>query len=557
MGEANYWTARKHPRLNRRALVGGSLAGAASLYLAACGRSGTAKSSNSSQASAQPKNGGILSTPLKTDFFDFDASGNGKSVPNPSAYMLACDTVVGFQQGPDTAYGTNIVTPNLAERWEQPDPTVYTFHLRKGVKWANIAPVNGRPFTAADIKWSYEYHSRTGSLASAKLPPANFDSMFEGMQSIETPDDSTVVVKFAKPFAPFLNYNFTYALPVYAHEIYDQYGKFSDQLAGTGPYQLDTSASQHGTRWTFKKNPDYWQQGRPYLDEIHYLVLQDDSSRYSAFESGQLQLIRAIDDAQAATTVKRATPNAVVQEAIDPQAQGLYISQKKPPFTDVRLRRALSLALDRDEFIHTFSGGRGGWTMSDSLPDLWTDQEARQILKYDPVQAKQLLSDAGYPNGLDVELTLMQGTAPPAAMELLQAQFKKANINMTIKPVDKATGSTLLHSGNFALLPTVQIIFADLDSRLYVNYYSTSPSNYIGIKDPQLDQLIEAQRRETDTTKRRDALRAVTKYMNENAVSLALYPRPTTTLWWPSLKGYGDNWQQQNLNAPTIWLSGQ
>jgi peptide/nickel transport system substrate-binding protein len=557
MGVANYWMARNRLRLNRRRLISASLAASASLYLAACGKSRTTGSTSSSQAPAQPKNGGILSTPLKTDFFDFDASGNGKSVPNPSAYMLACDTVVGFQQGPDTPFGTNAVTPNLAERWEQPDPTVYTFHVRKGVKWANIAPVNGRAFTSADIKWTYEYHSRTGSLASAKLPPANFDSMFEGMQSIETPDDSTVVVKFAKPFAPFLNYNFTYALPVYAHEIYDQYGKFSDQLAGTGPYQLDTAQSQHGTRWTFRKNPDYWQQGRPYLDEIHYLVLQDDSSRYSAYETGQLQLLRAVDDVQAATTVKRATPKAVVQDSIDPQAQGLYISQKKPPFTDVRLRRALSLALDRDEFIHTFAGGSGGWAMSDSLPDLWTDQEARQILKYDPAQAKQLLSDAGYANGLDVELTLMQGTAPHAAMELLQAQFKKANINMTIKPVDKATGSTLLHSGNFALLPTVQIIFADLDSRLYGNYYSTSPSNYIGIKDPQLDQLIEAQRRETDTAKRRDALRAVTRYMNENAVSLALYPRPTTTLWWPSLKGYGDNWQQQNLNASAIWLSGQ
>jgi peptide/nickel transport system substrate-binding protein len=557
MGVADFWTLKRHPRINRRTFASGAVATVSSLYLAACGRSGASKSGSSAQTASQPKSGGTLSTALKTDFFDFDASGNGKSVPNPSAYMLACDTVVGFQQGPDVAYGSNSVTPNLAERWEQPDPSVYTFHLRKGTKFANIAPVNGRAFTSADIKWSYEYHSRTGSLAGAKLAPANFDFMFEGLQSIETPDDSTVVLKFAKPFAPFLNYNFTYALPMYAHEIYDQYGKFSDQLAGTGPYQLDPSLSQHGTRWTFKKNPNYWQTGKPYLDEIHFLVLQDDSSRYSAFQTGQLQLLRAVDDAQAATALKRATPNAVVQEGIDPQAQGLYISQKKPPFTDLRLRKALSLALDRNEFIRTFSGGHAGWAMSDSLPDLWTDQEARQILKYDPAQAKQLLSDAGYPNGIDVELTLMQGTAPPAAMELLQAQFKKAGINMTIKPVDKATGSTLLHSGNFALLPTTQLIFADLDSRLYGNYYSTSPGNYIGIKDAELDRLIETQRRETDTAKRRDALRAVTKYMNENAVSLALYPRPTTTLWWPALKGYGDNWQQQNLDAPAIWLSSQ
>lgn len=283
-------------------------------------------------------------------------------------------------------------------------------------------------------------------------------------------------------------------------------------------------------------------------------MLPDDSSRYAAFETGQLQLLRGIDDIQAASTVKRAAPTAIVQEGIDPQAQGLYINQRRPPFTDLRLRKALSLALDRDEFIRTFAGGRGGWAMSDSLPELWTEQEAKQILKFDPAQAKQLVGDAGFPNGLDVELMLMQGTAPPAAIELLQAQMKKAGINMTIKPVDKATGSARLHAGDFTLVPTTQLIFADLDSRLYGNYYSTSPSNYIGVKDPKLDTLIEAQRREPDSAKRRNALRAVTRYMNENAISLALYPKPTTTFWSPALKGYSDNWQQQNLNAPDIWL---
>ena len=267
-----------------------------------------------------------------------------------------------------------------------------------------------------------------------------------------------------------------------------------------------------------------------------------------------MQLLRGIDDIQAASTVKRAAPTAIVQEGIDPQAQGLYINQRRPPFTDLRLRKALSLALDRDEFIRTFAGGRGGWAMSDSLPELWTEQEAKQILKFDPAQAKQLVGDAGFPNGLDVELMLMQGTAPPAAIELLQAQMKKAGINMTIKPVDKATGSARLHAGDFTLVPTTQLIFADLDSRLYGNYYSTSPSNYIGVKDPKLDTLIEAQRREPDSAKRRNALRAVTRYMNENAISLALYPKPTTTFWSPALKGYSDNWQQQNLNAPDIWL---
>jgi peptide/nickel transport system substrate-binding protein len=541
-------------RLSRRRMLATAMAASgASVYAMACGRSRSG-STTQRASSAQARNGGVLVTPLKTDFFDFDASGNGKSVPNPSAYMLACDTLVGFQQGENQPFDRNLVTPNIAERWELPDPQTYIFHLRKGVRFANLPPVNGRNFSAADIKWSFAYHSRREDLAGAKLPPGNFDFMFEGLKSVETPDDSTLVVRFDKPFAPFLNYNYTYALPLYPHEIYDQYGKFSDHLAGTGPYQLDAGQSQHGTRWVFKRNPDYWQAGKPHLDEIRFIVLPDESSLYSAFETGQAQLLRGVNDVQAATTVKRAAPSAVVQESIDPQAQGLYISQRRPPFTDVRLRKALSLALNRDEFIQTFAGGRGAWAMSDALPDLWSEQEARQILRFNPGEAKQLVAAAGFPNGLDVELMLMQGTAPQAAMELLQAQLKNAGINMTIKPVDKATGSNRLHAGDFTLVPTTQLIFADLDSRLFGNYHSSSPGNYIGVKDGQLDGLIEAQRREPDGTRRREALRAVTRYMNENAISLALYPRPTTSFWSPQLKGYGDNWQQANLNAPDIWL---
>jgi ABC-type transport system substrate-binding protein len=553
MSERTYWSALQH-RFNRRRGLAGSLGVATSLSLAACGRS-RGGSVSAPAASALPRKGGVLVTPLKTDFFDFDASGSGKSVPNPSAYMLACDTLVGFQQGENQPFDRNLVTPNLAERWELPDSQTYIFHIRKGVRFANVPPVNGRSFNAADVKFSFAYHSRRESLSGAKLPPANFDFMFEGLQSVETPDDSTVVVRFDKPFAPFLNYNYTFALPLYPHEVYDQYGKFSDHLAGTGPYQLDESQSQHGTRWVFKRNPNYWQAGKPYLDEIRFIVLPDDSSLYSAFETGQAQLLRGVNDLQAAATVKKAAPSATVQEGIDPQSQGLYISQRRPPFTDIRLRKALSLALDRDEFGRTFAGGRGGWAMSDALPDLWTDQEARQILKFDPAQARQLVSGAGFANGLDVELMLMQGTAPPAAMELLQAQLKKAGINLTIRPVDKATGSSRLHSGDFTLVPTTQLIFADLDSRLYGNYHSSSSANYIGVKDSQLDRLIEAQRREPDPARRREALRAVTRYMNENAISLALYPKPTSTFWSPDLRGYGDNWQQANLNAPDIWLA--
>jgi ABC-type transport system substrate-binding protein len=544
-------------RANRRRLLTGAAATAGATALAACGRSdrssGTAKPSGAT--AVQPRSGGTLSAAIAADMFNWDVTGNGKTVPNPNGTTLALEGLLTFKQGPGLPYDQNTIAPGLAQSWETPDATTYTFHLAKNITYANLPPVNGRPLTASDVQWAYQYHSRTGLPAFAKLPPANFSYMFDGLDSIQTPDSSTVIVKFQKPYAPFLTYNFTFALPVYPHEIFDQHGNFNDVLAGSGPFQLDQTQTQHGTKWVFSKNPSYWQTGKPYLDAVRYLVIADDSARTAAFITGQTQILK-VSDATTAATVKKAAPNATVTEGLDPQAYGMYISRRRPPFTDDRLRKALSMALDRDAFIQTFAAGKGGWILADSLPGLWTEAEIKQILSHDPTQAKQLVAAAGYANGLDVPLMLQMGNnVTQSAMQLLQAQMKPVGININIQLVDGTTFSQKLHSGDFTLAPTTEQIFADLDSRLYGNFFSTSPSNWIGLKDPMIDQLILAQRSESDPAKRRDALRAVTKYMNANVTGLGFYQTPQTTFAAPALQNYGDNWQQYNLDAPNVWLS--
>ena len=102
-----------------------------------------------------------------------------------------------------TQYGDVVIQPGLAEKWSiSPDAKSFTFNLRKGLKWAQVAPVNGRDLTAADVKWSFEYQTRTGELKDKKLPAGQFAWMFEGLEGIDTPDPQTVVVKFKDPFGP-------------------------------------------------------------------------------------------------------------------------------------------------------------------------------------------------------------------------------------------------------------------------------------------------------------------------------------------------------------------
>jgi peptide/nickel transport system substrate-binding protein len=540
--------------LSRRRLGIVACGAAASGLLAACGgRSGGALSPQSSGQSSKPVTGGTINLQLIADFFDFDSSQGGKTVPNPNATTLAYDTLLGLQQGPNVDYQKTVIIPSVATKWETPDAATITFHLQPGVKFSSPSPLNGRALTSADVRWSFEYASRTGAVKGSKLPQGQFGYMFEGMQSVDTPDDTTVVVRFAAPFAPFLSYAATYGTQILPHEIFDTDGSFSKQVLGSGPMQLDVAGSQHGSRWTFKRNQNYWISGQPYLDAANYLVFKDAETMYAAFQTHQIDILKAVVDHDV-KSVLAANPNAVRQQALDPNAQGLYMSATHPPFNDVRARQAVALAINRDEFDRSLGAGEGNWPVPAATPDLWSAAEAKSILKYDPQQAKQLLADAGYPNGLKIDLMFASGKDDATEAQLLQSQLKAAGIELSIQQVDAAAKSSREHGADYTMDLHAFPVFGDLDSRLYGSYHSKGTANQQRINDPKLDALIEAQRRESDATKRRELLRTVTRYIAENAVDVALFRQTINTLWQPYVKNYADNWQQYNFNIPNVWL---
>jgi len=183
----------------------------------------------------EPKYGGRFSVQVVDDPFDWDPTDRGKSLPNQWGLSLAYESLVGFKNGPGVSFEAAQLEPELAERWEvSPDSSVFTFFLRKGVKFANMAPVNGREMTSADVKWSYEYFSRTGDFKDKGLQKAQYDWMFENLKSVDVVDPYTVKVTFSEPFAPFLYYAGSPFIPIMPHEIYDQDSHFHDKIVGTG-----------------------------------------------------------------------------------------------------------------------------------------------------------------------------------------------------------------------------------------------------------------------------------------------------------------------------------
>jgi peptide/nickel transport system substrate-binding protein len=536
-------------RLSRRRTLGLAMAGSsiAALSAACKPRQGSpASGSGSSNNAAQPRPGGTLNLVEFNDFFDFDPTFQGSSAPNWDATMLGYDTLLDFDRAGNLNFADITVKPRLIERWETPDATIFTLHLRQDVHLADAAPVNGRALTSADVKWTLEYLSRTG--AFAKLPPASYSFALSGLERIEAPDPTTVVVQFSDPYAPFLNYLTTCTMPVLPHEIFEQDGNFRSRMAGTGPYQLDTSATQKGSQWSFKKNPTYWRQGDRYLDRVRYLVLPDTSSQLAAFRTGQLDLLVVTADPRAPAAVRQSNPAAAVQQSVNPLPEQMLLNSRRAPLGDVRVRQAISLSIDRDEFDKVMNGDVVGWT-----PGMWAQDEVRKASKFDLNQAKSLLAAAGFAGGVTVPF-LVADSDDKTPVQLLQSQLKRSGIDLQLEIVDKATRSARTNKNDFTTFFGGKP-FGDPDSWLYSFNFSTGPSNRAGVKDPKLDALILAQRREMDATKRKDLIKQASVYIVENAYDIAVHATARWDFWQPYVKNYSAHWVQNDSNAREVWLA--
>ena len=558
MQDAHIDQVHNFSRLSRRRVFGVAAAGSATL-LAACGRGQGSKSTAPSAAnSGKPRYGGQFNAAEGGDPSKLDPVLGSKAAPR--ILLLTNNSLMSFKAGPGVKYTELDIQPELAERWESPDPQTYVFHLSQPVKFANLPPVNGRDLTSADVKWTYEYLTRTGDLANKKLAPSGIASFFSGLDRVDTPDPATAIIHFSQPFAPFLSYAATHFAAILAHEIFDQDGDFSKRAVGSGPFQLDNSTSHPGQVWQFKKNPTYFKQGRPYLDQVNWLVLPESATEEAALLAKQIDVLDY--DSLLGDTVfrlQKQDPSLVLFEDLDYTGHHIYINVSKPPLEDERVRKAFAYCIDRDEFIKTFANGKGQWALAGANPGIFTDQETKQILIHDPSQAKQLVTAAGYPNGVDIEFlynTDSYGAIWASKVQLIQSQVKQAGINLQLKLVDSSTADNARRSGNFQLNMTLGPpgFQVDPDNALYPLFYPGSTGNRGRVDDPLLTPLLVAQRRELDPTKRRDIIRQAVRQINTTIDALALYYGDVHNLWQPYVKNYAPNMGSYGRALTDTWL---
>jgi peptide/nickel transport system substrate-binding protein len=226
----------------------------------------------------------------------------------------------------------------------------------------------------------------------------------------------------------------------------------------------------------------------------------------------------------------------------DPAPMHLYMNLKNQVLSDLRVRQAIALTIDRDAFLKTLFDGQGGWPMAGAFPDSFSQDEVKQLLKHDPAQAKQLMSAAGYANGVDLQFNYpgnAYGELYITQMQLLQSQLKAIGVNLQLNSLDKDDESTRKKQHNFTITDTTKSIQGDVDSYLYAAFYPGNRANYTSVDDSQLTPLLEQQRAETDPAKRRDIVRKACLRINtEMFWAEAIYLPVDYQLWQPRLKNY-------------------
>jgi peptide/nickel transport system substrate-binding protein len=409
---------------------------------------------------------------------------------------------------PDEASGPGDLTlkGDLAESWESSaDQRVWTFRLRKGVKWHNVPPLNGREFTSADVKYCFEQYAKEGVQSFT----------FQEIEGTETPDKYTVRVHLRSPNV-FFAHNLAEPITImFPREVLEEDGDLKKRMIGTGPFILKEHTRK--VRIVLTRNPEYFESGRPYLDEYTLLSTPDAATRMAAFRAGQNDVLWLASPSEV-DTVRKTIPNAQVHAFHNTLAPwGLALAQDRAPYNDVRVRRAISMAIDRQKQVDTLFEGHGicGWGVpyiyyQDKPPTL---AQQGPWVQYKPAEARKLLAEAGHPNGFETTLFYYE-YFPQQTSQVQQVQQElKKNLNITIKisKLDYTTYYGRYVDGKWdGMCWGFQSGHAvGLDERTYHYLHSKSTKNFFRVNDAQIDELTSKLRRTPDRAEQKVITRKI------------------------------------------------
>jgi len=500
-----------------------------------------------------PQRGGILNVALSGDppSMDMHQESTFKvTIPMSTVY----NTLVVVDP-----HGYPNVIGDLAKSWEtSADGMTWTFHLHQGVKFHD-----GSEFTSADAKvsWDRIFNPSPETVSSRK-------TLYQMIKSVEAPDPYTVVFHLKYPAASFLT---TIAHPanfIFAKKYLDQDPHwYKNNAMGTGPFKLKQWV--RGSYLEVERNPDYWKPGLPHMDGIKYFMIKDLSAAGKSVRSGRTDVeFRGFPPSEADAIKKQLGDRVVVRYPKALTHWGVAFNVEAKPFDDERVRKALSLAVNRYEManvlgpltgLETPGGGMhpsSEWALSpeelQAMPGFGKDHEANFK------EAKRLLTEAGYPNGFKTVLLNRAVKLPYIDFGVyLVSAWKKIGVEAEHKLEESAAWTKSRRTRDFAVMvdPFGSAAGGDPDEML-TKFITGSSGNYGRFSDPEVDKLFDQQKVALDKAKRIELNKELQK-----AVMEKVWWMPC--LWWTRIEvrsariqnyePHHSHWMNRRLED--VWLA--
>ncbi|MBI2886969.1 MAG: ABC transporter substrate-binding protein [Chloroflexi bacterium] len=451
-------------------------------------------------------------------------------------------------------YDSTKIMPDLAERWDiGSDGKEMTFYLRKGVKFHN-----GAEFTAEDAKFSLDW---------IRQPPRGFISTrrdnLRPVQSVDIVDKYTVKLRLERPYAALLPMLAQGWMPMYNKEYaLAQGGDFMKKtMMGTGAFRFKDYV--RGTSYEIEKTPDYWQPGVPYLDGAKMFFIPDANTRKAAFRTKQVDHYSPAQRDVAEIESLASEGGLTIHRGSGVGWSTVNLNTDRKPFNDLRVRQAISLAIDRRGYIQAidFGAGRLGGYVPPVSPYALPESELVKLPGYGPdveanrQEARRLLAEAGFPNGFKTTFTQRKGSDDLAIY--VQDQMKRVGIEATIGILDSGPAYDAAVQREFDILPWGHgLALDDPDAHYTELYLCGAPRSYSGLCDDKVEELFLKQSVELDPEKRKRLVWDLERYAVPQVIKIVLSWNDFRQAVWDHVRGWKAESPGYNVaHWKHVWMS--
>jgi peptide/nickel transport system substrate-binding protein len=444
----------------------------------------------------------------------------------------------------------DIMTGELLEKWEvKKNPMQIILHLRKGVYWQEKPGImNARELGADDVVYAI-----TRTKNSRKALPHYMDFV----SKTETPDKYTVVINMTEWCADWshrLGYGYFNAIQAPEQEKAPGGPKKWENACGTGPYMITDYKEGHSQ--TYTKNPNYWgsetMEGKKYnlplTDKVVMMIIKDEATQIASFRTGKIDLMMLINWKHV-EGLKKSNPQLRWSRFLGTGNFTMAMRMDRKPFNDIRVRRAMNLAINKKEIIDSFYGGNADlhtYPFPPTFKDVCTPLEklppsVRELYTYNPEKAKKLLAEAGYPNGFTFKAQISNaGQTGLDLAAMVVSYLAKIGVTLVLEPMDYPSYLSRMTRKNHSEGYFFANDHGNPFSGIRRNFFTGEPWNPHMMSDPYVDKTLEDTLKNPNLTDNQalEAMKKLTVYIMEQVPCIILPTAYSYSAWWPWVKNY-------------------